>query len=193
MEHGTPKLNRANFACTRVFWNTNQKAKVSGRIMDLFIDDDLRMTVLTNEPTLDEHLEELKRYQPFGGDLQIPGGIDPTSRFVRTASFLKTLPAPRDEREALALLRGVMLRAATPFGAEGFSGSGSPKVGPTRWLVLYDLANKVISFLAGTNLNSFQMYLSNLDFIENAKVLQINLMDPDLVEKVSRELAASGE
>lgn len=45
MEHGTPKLNRANFACTRVFWNTNQKAKVSGRTMDLFIDDKPRMVV----------------------------------------------------------------------------------------------------------------------------------------------------
>ena len=187
MELGTPKLNRANFACTRVFWNANQKVKVSGRTMDLFIDDDPRMTVLTNEPTLDEHLEELKRYQPFGGELQIPCGIDPASRFVRAASFLKTLPEPLDEREALAFLRGVMLRAPTPFGAQDTSGSGSSNVGPTRWLVLYELTKRTIYFMGCANLNPFQVNLRNIDFNEQASMLQINPMNPELSGEVSRK------
>ena len=33
------------FSCTRVFWHTNKKAKVVGRTMDLFVDDQPRMVI----------------------------------------------------------------------------------------------------------------------------------------------------
>lgn len=144
-------------------------------------------TVLTNEPTLDKHLEGLKEYQPFGGEAPLPGGIDPASRFVRTASFLKTLPEPLDEREALAFLRGVMLRAATPFGAQDTSGSGSSNVRPARWLVLYELTKRTIYFMGCANLNPFQVNLRNIDFNEQASMLQINPMSPELSGEVSRK------
>ncbi|MFK5073457.1 linear amide C-N hydrolase, partial [Klebsiella pneumoniae] len=51
-------------------------------------------TVMTNEPPLAEQLVNVKRYKLFGGKEAMPGDIDPSSRFVRAASYLKTLPQP---------------------------------------------------------------------------------------------------
>ncbi len=61
------------------------------------------VTVMTNEPPLDEQIANLKRYRLFGGNLPMPGDIDPMSRFVRASSYLKTLPPPADTTEAIWL------------------------------------------------------------------------------------------
>lgn len=149
----------------------------------------VQYTVVTNEPTLDWHLQNLKRYKLFGGELPLPGDIDPASRFVRAACFLKTLPEPRDGAQALAFLRGVLFRVASPMGSQDTTGSTSPNLGPTRWLVLYDLSNRVVYFLAGVNLFPFQINLDELDFAQGAPMLQINPMDPELGGAVSPTLA----
>jgi choloylglycine hydrolase len=145
-------------------------------------------TVLTNEPTLDDQLKNLKRYKFFGGNVPLPGDIDPMSRFVQAASYLKTLPEPRNEREALVFLRGVMFRITSPFGSQDTSGSGSSNVGPTRWLILYDLTGRTIYFMGIANLNLFQVSMKNVDFEEGAPVLQIDPMAPGLCGEMFRLL-----
>ena len=57
---------------------------------------------MTNEPVYNEQLENLKRYQGFGGTLSLPGDPDPLSRFVRASAFLRTLTPPNNELEAIA-------------------------------------------------------------------------------------------
>jgi choloylglycine hydrolase len=44
---------------------------------------DKRYTVMTNEPTYDKQIENLKQYRTFGGDKSLPGERTPTDRFVR--------------------------------------------------------------------------------------------------------------
>jgi choloylglycine hydrolase len=88
------------------------------------------VTVMTNEPTLDEQLANLKRYKLFGGNLGMPGDVDPASRFVRAASYLKTLPKPADTYEAVSHLAGIARNVAVPFGAVDTSGSEATDVGP---------------------------------------------------------------
>ncbi|MFJ5487168.1 linear amide C-N hydrolase [Hansschlegelia beijingensis] len=56
-------------------------------------------TVMTNEPPLEVQLKNLKNYKLFGGPKSMPGDIDPESRFVRAASYLKTLPPARNAPE----------------------------------------------------------------------------------------------
>ena len=46
-----------------------------------------QFTVMTNEPPLQQQLENLAKYKPFGGKRTLPGDIDPASRFVRAATF----------------------------------------------------------------------------------------------------------
>jgi choloylglycine hydrolase len=47
---------------------------------------DRRFTVMTNEPTYDKQIENLKQYRTFGGDDPLPGERTPTDRFVRAAT-----------------------------------------------------------------------------------------------------------
>ncbi len=141
---------------------------------------------MTNKHTLDEQLKNLKRYKLFGGKLPLPGDIDPASRFIRAASFLKTLPEPRNEREALAFLRGVMFRITSPFGSQDTSGSGSSNVGPTRWLILYDPTNRTIYFMGIANLNLFRVSLEDVDLQEGALVQHFDPMDSGLCGEMFR-------
>jgi hypothetical protein len=64
----------------------------------------------------------------FGGTLPIPGDIDSASRFARAASFLKTLPEPKDYREAILdpselTLVGDVSRSFTKAGAQLMKGT----------------------------------------------------------------------
>ena len=52
----------------------------------------------------------------------MPGDIDPMSRFVRAASYLKTLPKPANTYEAVSHLAGIARIVAVPFGALDTSG-----------------------------------------------------------------------
>jgi choloylglycine hydrolase len=100
------------------------------------------VTVMTNEPTMDEQLANLKRYKLFGGDLAMPGDVDPASRFVRAASYLKTLPKPANTAEAVSHLAGIARNVAVPFGAVDTSGGESVDTWPTRWGTVVDLTHK---------------------------------------------------
>ena len=95
--------------------------------------DDAR--VVTNEPPLTEQLANLRNYAGFGGDLPLPGDVDPASRFVRGRYFLDHLPAAANSDEALADAVSVIRSMSVPFGAP------SEPFGtyPTWWISAGDL------------------------------------------------------
>ncbi len=72
-------------------------------------------TVMTNEPSFEEQLTNLKQYEGFGGRKPIPGTILPQDRFVRASYYMKYLPKPKNMRQALAHVFSVMANAAQPF------------------------------------------------------------------------------
>jgi len=132
------------------------------------------VTVMTNEPTLDEQLANLKRYKLFGGNLAMPGDVDPASRFVRAASYLKTLPKPANTYEAVSHLAGVVRNVAVPFGAVNTSDGEAVDTWPTRWATIVDLTHKVFYVMPVNSPAVFWVDFARLD----PKSSEILALDP---------------
>lgn len=143
--------------------------------------------VMTNEPSYSEQLANLKRYKLFGGNLPMPGDIDPLSRFVRASSYLKTLPQPTSEVEAIAETISVIRTTMVPFGAEDTSGSEiSVDSWPTRWISAGDLTHKVYYFNSTMTPNIIWVDLNSFNFKPNSPTLILDPTEPTLVGDVSK-------
>jgi choloylglycine hydrolase len=149
------------------------------------------LTVMTNEPPMDEQLANLKRYKLFGGTLPMPGDIDPMSRFVRLASYLKTLPAPADNREAIGFLAGLIRNVAVPFGAHDTSGGGSADAWPTRWGTVADLSHKRYIYLPVHSANAFWVDMTKLD-PTSTTILAVEPNNPELSGEISSQMKSYG-
>ena len=124
-----------------------------------------QFTVVTNSPTYDEQLANVKRYVGLGGDLPIPGSTEANDRFVRTAFYLDRLPQPRDEAEAVAAILSIMRNAAQPFGAPD---PERPNISTTVWRTAADLTTKRYVFESCYRPNIVWVDLDKLDFTEGA-------------------------
>lgn len=148
-----------------------------------------QFTVMTNEPPLEQQLENLAKYKLFGGKLTLPGDIDPASRFVRVASFLKTLPEPTDNRTAVAGVLGVIRTAMVPFGAQDTADSGAQDTWPTLWVSAADLTNRVFYFNSTKSPNLFWIDLMSLD--PTGPSLVLDLDNPELSGGVAKSFKAA--
>ncbi|MBN8917161.1 MAG: linear amide C-N hydrolase [Rhizobiales bacterium] len=149
------------------------------------------VTVMTNEPPLDEQLANLKRYKLFGGNLAMPGDIDPMSRFVRASSYLKTLPKPAGTEEALGHLTGVVRTVAVPFGAVDTSGGESADAWPTRWATLSDHTHKVYYVMPVNSPNVFWVDLAKFK-PESREILAVDPYAAGLSGDISGSLKSFG-
>ena len=149
------------------------------------------VTVMTNEPTLDEQLANLKRYKLFGGNLPMPGDVDPASRFVRAASYLKTLLKPANTYEAVSHLAGVARNVAVPFGAHDTSGSDSVDTWPTRWGTIVDLTHKVFYVMPVNSPAVFWVDFAAFD-PKSSDILALDPYDVRLSSDVSAQLKSFG-
>jgi choloylglycine hydrolase len=143
---------------------------------------------MTNEPALQQQLENLAKHKLFGGKLPLPGDIDPASRFVRLATFLKTLPEPADCHAALADVLGVIRTTIVPFGAEDTGGSGAEDVWPTRWISAADLTHQVFCFQSTKSPNMFWIDLKSLDPTGPSKAM--DPYNPELSGDISKSFSA---
>lgn len=100
-------------------------------------------TVMTNQPTFDKQLENLKQYRGFGGEKRLPGTHEPADRFVRGAYYVRNLPKPKSDREAVAALMSVMRNTSAPFGV---ADPERPNVSTTIWRTITDLTNGVLYY-----------------------------------------------
>lgn len=142
--------------------------------------------VMTNSPTFDRQLENLKQYQGFGGNKPLPGTTEAADRFVRAAYYQKSLPPKvTTTREAIAGVISVARNVSQPFGtADPFR----PNTSSTRWRTVSDLTNGVYYFESTTSPNIIWVQLYKLDFSQGAPVKKIDLVnDPDHVGDVSAE------
>ena len=121
-------------------------------------------TVMTNDPPYPVHLANLKRYKIFGGSIEeLPGGNESKHRFVRATEFLRTLPEPKDQPEAVACLLSVIRNVSVPYGAVYHSLPGAPTY-PTWWTSVTDLTNRIYYFNDTHSLNFIWVDLKALDF-----------------------------
>jgi choloylglycine hydrolase len=145
--------------------------------------------VMTNEPAYDIQLEHLKKYKLFGGDRAMPGDIDPLSRFVRAASYLKTLPEPANVPGAAAGVLSVARTVAVPYGAEDTSSSVSTDTWPTLWFSIADLSNRVYYFQTTSSPNLYWVDLKEEDLSAGQPVRAVDAYDTALVGDVKDRLA----
>lgn len=145
--------------------------------------------VMTNEPPLAWQLNNMKRYKYFGGTEALPGDIDPASRFIRAAAFLKTAPAPKNAQEALAEAYSIIKTVSVPQGAENTSSDiASEDKWPTLWTTLADSTNKLYFFQAANSPNMFWVDLKKINFAKGSKTLSISGEDPSLSGEISKKL-----
>jgi choloylglycine hydrolase len=112
---------------------------------------DKRFTVMTNEPTYDKQIENLKQYRAFGGDKPLPGERTPTDRFVRAAYYASGLPQPASRAEGAAFMFSVIRNVSVPFGK---GDPDKPNVSSTIFRTVMDLTGGAISSRAPTRRTS---------------------------------------
>ncbi|MHB8068266.1 MAG: linear amide C-N hydrolase [Desulfobaccales bacterium] len=141
-------------------------------------------TVLTNEPPLNEQLDNLKRYRKFGGNLPWPGNVESEDRFVRASAFLLTLnsqPFSPLHPDLISRLFSAIRDVSPPFGSIASDGNSWP----TIWTSLFDLTNKKIYFTNTVAKNNFWIDMGKLNFSPGAPVLYLEAYRTDLFGEVS--------
>lgn len=98
---------------------------------------DRRYTVMTNEPSYDVQIENLKKYRTFGGDQPLPGERTPMDRFVRAAYYAAGLQQPADRGEAAAFMFSVIRNISVPF---GLGDPDKPNIASTIFRSVQDLS-----------------------------------------------------
>jgi choloylglycine hydrolase len=122
---------------------------------------DRRFTVMTNEPTYDKQIENLKQYRTFGGDDPLPGERTPTDRFVRAAYYANGLPTPANRDEAAAYLFSVIRHVSVPF---GLGDPDRPNVASTIFRTVQDLTGGRYFFESTYAPNVVGVDMTKLDF-----------------------------
>ena len=139
--------------------------------------------VMTNDPPYDEQLRLLAGldFSHPADDMPLPGNVNPRDRFQRASYFSALLPAPRDERAAVAGAMAIARNASVPFGAP-YSEFG---IYDTEYRTVCDLTNRCYYFELSTAPNVIWTELDKLDFEPGAPVMTLDPDNIDLAGEVS--------
>jgi penicillin V acylase-like amidase (Ntn superfamily) len=138
-------------------------------------------TVLTNSPTYDRQLLNLKNYQGMGGDKPLPGTIDSMDRFVRATYYTARLPLPESTQEAVAGIMSVIQNAGQPYGTHIHS----------IWRVVSDLTHQVYYFNSLSRFNTIWVRLDEFKLQAGMPMMKLDLANnPDLAGDVSKAFVA---
>ena len=148
---------------------------------------DRRYTVMTNEPTYDKQIENLKQYRSFGGDKPLPGERVPTDRFVRAAYYVNNLPTPATSAEGAAYMFSVIRNVSVPFGKPD---PEKPNVSSTIFRSVIDLTGGRYYFESTYAPNVVWIDYSKIDFRKGLpeKELHVEKMIHSLNGDVSNQL-----
>jgi penicillin V acylase-like amidase (Ntn superfamily) len=133
---------------------------------------DRRFTVMTNEPTYDKQIENLKQYRTFGGDAPLPGERTPTDRFVRAAYYANGLPTPANADEGAAYLFSVIRHVSVPF---GLGDPDRPNVASTIFRTVQDLTGGRYFFESTYAPNVVGVDITGLDFTAGGPELELRV------------------
>jgi len=129
--------------------------------------------VMTNSPTYDEQLANLKQYHGLGGDKPLPGTFEAIDRFVRGAYYRTQLPdKPATYQEAVAGILSVMRNQATPIGAND---PVRPNVSATLWQTVSDVTNNRYYFTFTDMPNVIWIDLDKVDLSKGASIQTFDL------------------
>lgn len=122
---------------------------------------DRRHTVMTNEPTFDKQIENLRQYRSFGGELPLPGERTPSDRFVRAAYYANGLPRPASRAEGAAFMFSVIRNVSVPF---GLGDPDRPNVASTIFRSVIDLTGGRYFFESTYAPNVVWIEIDKIDF-----------------------------
>jgi choloylglycine hydrolase len=122
---------------------------------------DKRFNVMTNEPTYDKQIQNLRQYRSFGGDKPLPGERTPSDRFVRAAYYAAGLPRPANRAEGAAYTFSVIRNVSVPFGT---GDPDKPNVASTIFRSVIDLTGGRYYFESTYAPNVVWIDYSKLDF-----------------------------
>ncbi len=131
---------------------------------------DKRFTVMTNEPTYDKQIENLRQYRTFGGDKPLPGERTPTDRFVRAAYYVNGLPTPTSKGEGAAYMFSVIRNVSVPFGSPD---PAKPNVASTIFRSVIDLTGGRYYFESTYAPNVVWVDWTKLDFSKGAPQMEL--------------------
>ena len=133
---------------------------------------DKRFAVMTNEPTYDKQIENLKQYRSFGGGKPLPGERTPSDRFVRAAYYAAGLPKPANQDEAAAFMFSVIRNVSVPF---GLGDPERPNVASTIFRTVQDLTGQRYYFESTFAPNVVWLDYSKLDFSAGGPELELKV------------------
>jgi choloylglycine hydrolase len=133
---------------------------------------DKRFTVMTNEPTYDKQIENLKKYRTFGGTKPLPGERTPADRFVRAAYYTENLPKPTTMDEGAAYLFSVMRNVSVPFGKPD---PKKPNVSSTIFRTVIDLTGGRYYFESTYAPNVVWVDITKFDFSASGQEMELQV------------------
>lgn len=128
--------------------------------------------VMTNSPAFTSHVKRLKKTMnigdigSFNGAKDLPGGFDPTSRFIKAHYFVRTHVDSENQSEALNSAYNIMDALSVPNGFI-YSSKHDHNI-YTRYISAYDNKNLVMTAKSHTNPKIY--YCSFDDFEEDDHV-----------------------
>ena len=159
---------------------------------------DAPLGVITNSPTYDWHLTNLRNYlnlspvalpskrieelnfTPLGGGsgmIGLPGDFTPPSRFVRAVAFAKTARPTESGEETIYEVFRILDSFNVPLGAA--EGEGQSKIkglrSATLWTTAYDTKNLVMQYHTMHNRRVRQIDLKKIDFVTQKQMLRLPL------------------
>lgn len=149
-------------------------------------------TILTNEPSFDQQLVNLKQYQGLGGDKPLPGSTYPRDRFVRASYYLSRLPQPNTTLDGVLQVFSLLENAGQPFGIHSPERAEDGHVYESQWRSVFDLNNHTLYFHFTKSLNTIWVRLNDFNLNAGAPIMQLNL-NTNLIGNVSKYFAVKNE
>lgn len=180
-----PQLNNEIFPVHfSVFDNTGAGLVIEYVNGELNVHD--HMGVMTNSPTYDWHVTNLRNYiqlsptnpKPIiangityaatgqgSGMIGLPGDVSPPSRFVKMAVMLNTVLQPKDATLALNLSQHMMNTVDIPKGfVRVVDNNNTATLESTQWVVFKDLTHKKLYYRTYDDLTIRTVDVDKIDF-----------------------------
>lgn len=140
-------------------------------------------TVLTNDPTYDQQVVNLNKYQGFGGDNPLPGTTYAGDRFVRASFYLSHLPEFKTTRDAVFGVFSVLQNAGQPIGTVS---PERPLYGYSNWRTVTDLVHRIYYFNSTSSFGIHWTDLTKFNLQAGAPVMKLDLVNGgDLMGEVT--------
>lgn len=124
--------------------------------------------VMTNSPGFESHVRKLNKFldldnlEEFNSVKNLPGGYDPSSRFIKAFYLTKMNVKANSSKEAFSYFYNIMAAMVMP---EGFVRNKKyNEITYTRYICSYDTKNKLLTVKSHTNPTVYQLGFEDIEY-----------------------------